>query len=578
MDASQAGPNDTPRPTGRPDDPFDLIIIGGGINGAGVARDAARRGLSVVLFEKKDFGTGATGASSGMIHGGLRYLQRDPDVAKLACQDSGYIQKIASHLIFRIPFVVPMIGKSLAKRVLLELAEVYFEAYDKYQPLKRGKQHCRLSAAEAKAMIPGLHSATIGAVTTDEWGIDANRLNLINAIDAAESGAELYTYTEVVKFREHAGKVVGVQVRDRLDRSTSDFFGKIVLNASGAWSSRVFELMGKHRNIVRPGKGIHVVYPGRLTNYAIATAAIDGRDIFICPHQNETWVGTTDDDYCGDLDDVPILEDEVKYLINGIASVLPVISDHRFSRATVGVRPTLYEYGKRESILSREHELFDHGRDGATNLYTLAGGKLASYRIMSEEVTDVICERLGVKASCETHSVPLPGGADHDLTVEPFVELGLEPFAAQRILFRHGDRSGEILDLMREEPRTRGYVCPAEPVTEAELRYVLRSELVRTLDDCQRRCRLGLGAPGGTDAVWRAAQIFAEERGLAPSAIPDIARGFLSNLWETRQGVLAGTQFAQEELGRAWSFLHGKLEAAHTRPLVGATEPPEGSS
>ena len=575
MAADSTASNSSHRPTGRADEPFDLIIIGGGINGAGIARDAVRRGLSVVLFEKKDFGTGATGASSGMIHGGLRYLQRDPDVTKLACRDSGYIQKIASHLIFRIPFVVPTIGSSRAKRIMLELAEVYFEAYDKYQPLKRGKQHCRLSADEAKAMIPGLHPRAIGAVTTDEWGIDANRLNLINAIDAAENGAELYTYSEVVQFHRDGAKINGVRVRDRLDGSLRDVFGKIILNASGAWSSRVFDLVGKHRNIVRPGKGIHLVYPGRLTNYAIAAQAIDGRDIFICPHQNETWVGTTDDDYWGDLDDVPVLEDEVKYLINGIASVLPVIRNHRISRATVGCRATLYEYGKRESILSREHELFDHGRDGAANLFTLAGGKLASYRIISQEVTDTICARLGVDRTSDTHRVELPGGKEHDLTVDPFVELGLEPFAAQRILYRHGDRSGEILELMREEPRSRAFVCVSEPVTEAELRYVLRQELVRTLDDCQRRCRIGLGATGGADGVWRAAQIFCEERDLAPSAVPDVARGFLSNLWQVRQGVLGGTQFAQEEMGRAWSFLSGKLEAAHTRPLVRTSGPEE---
>lgn len=565
---------ETANPTGGSGDPFDVIIMGGGINGAGIARDAALRGLSVILFEKKDFGTGATGASSGMIHGGVRYLQSDPEVTRLACLDSGFIQKIASHLIFRIPFVLPMLGGSKARKVMLELAEVYFEAYDRYQPLKAGQRHCRLNAEEAAALLPGLHPSVFGAVTTDEWGIDANRLNLINALDASENGAELYTYTEVIDLLRDEGSVRGVRVRDRLDGTQRDVFGKLIINATGAWASRTLGMLGKRKKIVRPGKGIHLVYPGRLTNSAIIATAIDGRDIFICPHQNETWIGTTDDDYWGDLDDVPILEDEIKYLINGIASVFPVIHRYRPCRATVGCRPTLYQYGKRESKLSREHELIDHTKDGAAGLLSLAGGKLASYRIISEEVTDDICRRLGVDRKSETHTRKLPGGEDHDLDTRPFVELGIDAYSAERILFRHGDRARAILDLMREEPRTRAFVCPAEPVTEAELRVVLRTEMVRTLDDCQRRSKLGLGATGGTDSAWRAAQIFCDEKDLAPSAVSDVARSFLASLWARRKGVLNQVQFAQEELGRAWCFLGGKLEAAHTRPLA---QPSEGT-
>ena len=548
---------------GSKDNPFDLVIIGGGINGAGIARDLARRGASVGLFEKTDFGVGATGASSGMIHGGIRYIKTDPSVSKLACLDSGYIQRIAQHLIFRIPFVAPQRSK-----VVLEAAEAYFEVYDRYQPLKRGKQHCRLSAEEVRELIPGIHPKIVGAVTTDEWGIDANRLNLINAIDAAEAGAEIKPYHQVTGFLHEAGTVRGVKVRDRLGGGTREVFGKLVLNATGAWATRTFEMLGIRRKpLVRPGKGIHVIYPGRLTNYAIIASAIDGRDIFIAPQQNETWIGTTDDDYWGDLDDIPVLEDEIRYLVNGVASIFPVIREHRISRTIVGCRPTLYEYGKTESSLSREHELFDHGEDGAANFMTLGGGKLASYRVIAQEVADIVCKRLGIRGESDTHANPMPGGEDHDLTAAAFTEIGLDAYAANRILFRHGSRAHRILEMMRSEPRTRAIVDADEPVTEAELRHVIRKELVQTLDDCSRRCRLGYGPSGGLGAALRAAQIFCEEQGLAASDAPDVARAFAAERWAARAGTVFGGQLAQEELGQGTFHLNGVLGAAETTPV-----------
>ena len=523
------------RPRGSADDPFDLVVVGGGINGAGIARDAARRGMSVALFEKRDYGTGATGASSGMIHGGLRYLRQDPAVTQLACLDSGYIQKICSHLIFRIPFIFPVLGTGFARATLLELAEVYFETYDRYQPLKRGKGHCRLSKDELQQIVPGITPRARGAVTTDEWGIEANRLNLINALDAIEAGAELNTYNEVVGLLKEGGKIHGVRVRDLLAGGTREVFGKVVLNASGAWATHTTRMLGSHmtRHVVRPGKGVHVVYPGRLTNYAIIVTAIDGREIFISPNQNETWIGTTDDDYWGDLDEIPVLEDEIRYLVESVAHVLPSVRNHRIMRTMVGCRPTMYAYGKPESDLSREHELLDHSDDGAAGFYSITGGKLASYRVISEEVTDTFAERLGGRFSaCDTHTAYLPGGTPHDIAPAQFAELGIDGYTAGRILYRHGSQADRVLDLMKREPRTRAIVCPCEPVTEAELRVVIRREAVRTLDDCRRRCKLGSGPCGGAQCTLRAAQIFSDERALIHNTSLD---NVLSMVGEFRQ-------------------------------------------
>lgn len=545
---------------GTRDIPYDVVIIGGGINGCGIARDCAMRGLKVALFEKNDFSTGATWASSGMIHGGLRYLEKDPEVTRLACLDSGYIQKIAPNLIFRIPFLMPFHESDKRGRVVLELADVYFGAYDHYAPLKGGLRHCRLTPQEAYSLEPGLPKGVIGALTTDEWGIDSARLTSNNALDAHRRGAHIHNYTEVVALirdPQRRSKILGVEVRDRATGQRREVFAKVVFHATGAWANHFAKTHGIPGLRVRPGKGVHLVYPGRLTNYALISQAVDGRQIFICPHQNTTLVGTTDDDYYGDQDAIPVTHDEVEYLIQGVETVFPSIRRYRILDTTVGCRPTLYKYGPSEDALSREHAIYDHAKDGAENLLTMLGGKLASYRVMSEEATDVILGKLGLPLAdrpCRTHLEPLPGGAAHDLDVRPFLELGLDANTAWRLLYRQGSDAVEVLKLLRENPSWRRHVDASEPITEAELRYVIRHELVRTLDDCKRRARLGWGPDQGIKIALHAAHIFAQEKGLAASDVPDVAMHFQGMRYHNRASVVRGPQLQQEELGLAWAM------------------------
>src|SRR4051794_1024543 len=171
----------------RPD--CDVLILGGGVNGTGLARDLALRGLSVILVERNDLAFGASGNSSGMIHGGPRYMLKTPEVTRISCLDSGYVQQIAPHLIFRIPFVVPVYGTTVKQRLYLDLVQGFFRAYDDFQPFKRGKPHTRLAPDQAAHAAPGLNTRDlIGAVTFDEWGIDGARLCAVNALDAVEHG------------------------------------------------------------------------------------------------------------------------------------------------------------------------------------------------------------------------------------------------------------------------------------------------------------------------------------------------------------------------------------------------------
>ncbi len=531
---------------------LDLIVIGGGVNGCGIARDAAMRGFKTALIEKNDFGSGTTGASSQMIHGGARYLLSDVQTTKLSSIDSGYIQKIVPHLLFRIPFLMPVLKKEglpeLVQKIYFEALETYFEAYDKYTVLKNGKPHTRLSNDEVHALEPDLVEDLRGAITFDEWGIDSFRLCLGNVLSAAEHGCEIYNHTEVTEFLKEGGRIVGVRVKNALDGSRRELRAKLVFNAGGPWVPQIAAMAGCEIKL-RPAKGVHLILDRRISNYAIMATAIDGRSIFMMPYQNTTVIGTTDDDYFGDPDEIPILEDEVEYLLEGIESVFPRVRQARIINAWAGVRPTLYRRGAYEDDLSREHEIFDHEtRDKLPGLLSIAGGKLASYRLMAQESVDVVCHKLGRVSPCRTHQVPLPGG-ERSLNPEDLAkEFHIPLFAANRLVYRHGSRALRVLELLKEKPRLGNVICQCEPVLECELRYAVRHEWARSLGDLRRRTRYSIGPCEGTRCFMMGAQVLGEELNLKPDEVFDRLRAFMEKSWKGRAPVLDGTSLQQEEL------------------------------
>lgn len=532
----------------------DVVVIGGGVNGVGVARDASQRGLKVALFERNDLAFGASGNSSGMIHGGLRYLTSDPHVTETSCRDSGHIQAIAPHLLFRIPFLVPFENAGRA-RVLYTLADAFFEAYDTYQPLKRGKPHARLSSDELRRLEPGLHGDLVGGFSFDEWGIDGARLCVANAIDAIERGAKVYVghTVERIERREDTGEVLAVRYRDLRTGESGRLRTSVVVNATGAWSPITASLAGlpAASSRVRPGKGVHVVFDRRLTNYAIMGTTIDGRQIFLEPWENMSVLGTTDDDFYGDLDQVRATSEEVRYLVQGIARVFPQIRTARAIGTFAGVRPTIHAYGPTEDDLSREHQIIDHAAHGAPGLYSMIGGKLASFRLFAEQMTDILARRFQLGVRCATHTTALPGG---DRPVDALAlarRLEIDAVAARRLVYRHGSRALRIEERIRERPREATTVCACEPVLEAEVRYVLRHELARSVADVARRTRLGLGACGGMRCAARCGQIVAQELSLPPREGVRQAMEFLSRQAMTRAVALGPEQARQEALAIA---------------------------
>ncbi|AUX27317.1 hypothetical protein SOCEGT47_079040 [Sorangium cellulosum] len=533
---------------------MDVVVIGGGVNGVGVARDASQRGLKVALFERNDLAFGASGNSSGMIHGGLRYLTSDPHVTETSCRDSGHIQAIAPHLLFRIPFLVPFENAGRA-RVLYTLADAFFEAYDAYQPLKRGKPHARLSSDELRTLEPGLHGDLAGGFSFDEWGIDGARLCVANAIDAIERGAKVYVghTVERIERREDTGEILAVRYRDLRTGEGGRLRTSVVVNATGAWSPITASLAGlpAASSRVRPGKGIHVVFDRRLTNYAIMGTTIDGRQIFLEPWENMSVVGTTDDDFYGDLDQVRATSEEVRYLVQGIARVFPQIREARAIGTFAGVRPTIHAYGPTEDDLSREHQIIDHAAHGAPGLYSMIGGKLASFRLFAEQMTDVLARRFQLGARCATHTTALPGGDRPADALALARRLEVDAVAARRLVYRHGSRALRIEERVRERPREAATVCACEPVIEGEVRYVLRHELARSVADVARRTRLGLGACGGMRCAARCGQIVAQELSLPPREGARQAMQFLARQATTRAVALGPEQARQEALAIA---------------------------
>ncbi len=552
----------------------DVAVIGGGVNGTGVARDAALRGLSVALFERNDLAFGASGNSSGMIHGGPRYLTYDPDVTYSSCLDSGHIQRVAPHLLFRIPFLMPVFqSNELLAEIALTGFDAFFSLYDRYQPLKHGKSHVKLDAEELATLEPGLAAGAAGGITFDEWGIDGARLCVANAVDALEHGAKIYVHTTVTDIlRGEGGRAAGVRFRNRLNGDVGTLSARLVVNATGAWAPITSALAGLSPTVapLRPGKGIHVFLDRRLTNYAIISSAIDGRQVFLLPWQNMSVLGTTDDDYYGDLDNVVATGDEVRYLFQAVARVFPSIWQARAIGTWGGVRPTLYAWGKNENELSREHEIVDHARHGADGLYSMIGGKLASYRLFAEDMTDVLAKRLRVRSACRTHVSALPGGDEQVDPMQLVVRGGMEAVTATRLEYRHGSRSLRVLERMQENSREGAVVCSCEPVTEAEIRYCVENEFAHTVDDVARRTRLGLGACGGLRCAARCGRIVAEMTGRSPEAGLGLALRFLESAARRRAAALGPEQARQEAF--AMASLRAELGVA-----PGGREPVEGS-
>jgi glycerol-3-phosphate dehydrogenase len=510
---------------------YDAIVVGGGLTGAGTARDLALRGLSVLLLEKGDWGGGG---STWMLHGGPRSVEVDWDTARLAREEGAHIVAIAPHLVRRCAMLVPILPD------------------ERLPSLTGSLPHMRVAGGEARRLEPGLSPHVTEALVLDEWSVDPHRLAWANVLDAGRAGATAHNHTRVETLLRDGARVTGVRYRAP-DGSRGEARARMVVNACGPWARQVAALAGADVPL-RLARAVHVVYDRQLSGLAISAEAVDGGEVVLLPHGGATLLGSAEADHYGDPDAPEVAPDDVDYLVQAAERVFPSIREHRPARAAASVRAALFQWRTPAGDLSRRFEVVDHERrDGVPGLVTVAGGTLPLFRLVAERAADVVCARLGVRTAGTTAARPLPGAGG---AVPPARELardhGIPALAAARLLGRHGSEAAEVL----QDPRRGRLVCRCEALTEAELVHAARQEQVRTLADAFRRVGLAAGPCAGTACVERAAEVLGHELGWSASQRRDACRDYQAVAWPGRAPVLDRWGWAQEELAyglrRGW--------------------------
>jgi glycerol-3-phosphate dehydrogenase len=464
---------------------FDLLVIGGGIVGAGIARDAALRGLKTALVERGDFASGTSSKTSRLVHGGLRYLKNfKVGLVRQAVRERDLLLEQAPALVIPLAFTIPTYEGRGTGRITLRFGLwVYdFLSRDKVLP-RRGW----LGARGVKGREPRLNGRPFsgGAVYHDALTNDA-RLVLAVIRAAADAGAVVANYAEVTELQRAGGRIGGAKVHDRIGNSHFDIHAAVFVNATGVWLDRL-RSTGIADRTVRPTKGIHVFLPrNKVGNReaVVLSAKRDGRMLFVLPWGSLSLVGTTDTDFTGDPDHVVPEVDDVAYLLESVNDAFPDahVGPEDVVSTYAGLRP-LIEEGKprEESDISREHELFEDP-DG---LISVAGGKLTTHRAMAEAVVDRVAKRIGRGTPCRTSVTALgPTSA----AVTGFLRMGFDQAMASFLASRHA--VDDLGPWAREESST-ARILPELPYLWIEVASAVEAEMAMTLEDVMVR-RLGL--------------------------------------------------------------------------------------
>jgi len=495
---------------------FDLIVVGGGIVGTGIARDAVLRGLHTLLVEKEDFAYGTTSRSTRLIHGGLRYLRTlQFKLVRQDLQEREILLKIAPHLVHRIQFVIPLLQNEPYYRLTLPFGLYLYNILSMGKSLPRRR---RFSRQETLELEPGL--AEIGGLLGSYLYYDCqaefmDRLCLENALSAAANSACILNHTEATNLLTKDSGVYGIRMKDTL---TGKYFvakGRMVVNASGHWADTVWDKFNiKYPNRLRKTKGIHLFTKKVSNNALVLFAKSDGRLFFVIPWGDYSMIGTTDTDYSGDLDNIYASASDVNYLVSETRHYFPGFKQDDIYYAIAGLRPLVASGKKAASDTSRAHKLVDHEfKDGLKGFITVLGGKITAYRAIAEEVLDVVCEKFGLPAACVTASTPLLGapivlnrdmeqaGQENDLPMETVAHLAA----------LYGSRFSSILDYSRKDRRLGQPISASSRDILAQIKHAVEEEEALTLNDfLLRRTNIGLGLSQGLDAV----ETVAREMGL----------------------------------------------------------------
>jgi glycerol-3-phosphate dehydrogenase len=507
---------------------FDIAVIGGGINGAGIARDAALRGLRVILLEKNDFGSGTTSYSSRLIHGGLRYLEYgEIPLVFESLHERRRLRHLAAHLVDQIKLTIPIYRESKRSKFIIHLGMI---AYDLLSLGKKMPGHRMLSRRELLEEVPGLREEGLegGAQYYDAQVSFAERLVLENIISAKEAGADVRNYSPVVGIVVKRGVVQGLQFADRASGREVEINVPVIINAAGPWVDRVLATVNREMPVFMGGtKGSHIVvgtFAGAPATAFYVEAHSDGRPFFIIPWNSQYLIGTTDIRYEGDPGDVTASAEEIDYLLSETNRVFPsaglTVADIHFTYA--GVRPLPKMSKGPESAITRKHIIFRHQKQ-ARGLISIIGGKLTTYRSLAEQTVDKAATCIDAEMSrCRTRTEPLPGSSGLDAAADRIRKVsGLSEKCVARLLSIYGSRSIEIAE-QACDGGVFEYVDESETVPVAEVVHVVRNEMAVTLVDIiHRRTMVGLLPDQGVGMAQRIARIAADELGWDK---PEIAR------------------------------------------------------
>ena len=511
----------------------DVLVVGLGATGSGVALDAAARGMTVVAVDKGDLSSGTSSKSSKLIHGGLRYLENyEFTLVHEGVTERQLLMKLAPHLVRPMDFVYP-VWPDTAKRRLLGLG---MTTYDVFAMASLGsmrsdiRRHERLTAAEAIAAAPALaRSGMEYAFVYGDCATDDSRLVLAVVREARRFGAITLPYSEVTRFfTDGEGRVRGAALRDNITGASYEVRARHVVNATGVWVDKVMALAAQSATgeaidapSVQPSKGVHVVVPySRLplinTSVLLPSKQGDGRSMFAIPWGRQTILGTTDTAYDGPLDTIGVEQDDLDYVLASGNAVFDCgLEESDVVGAWAGARPLLRGKGDSMSDMSRRHVLIE----GEGGLVTITGGKLTTYRRMAADVVDVLCARDDSKARCRTDEIPLgsarPLGSLTDDVIEAAAAVSVDAESARLLVRQQGERAPDVLGLVATDRSLRDRISPAAAHILAEVAYAAREEGAATLDDVlSRRMRISLPSrAAGLPIAGRAARLLAHEIG-----------------------------------------------------------------
>jgi len=527
---------------------YDVCVIGAGITGAGIVREAAMRDLRVAIVDMQDFAAGTSSRSSKLAHGGIRYLSHgDMDLVKEATRERNWMRVQIPHLVRPIPFLfVHLKDSKYKKRDILAACKLYDFLSDKNSQFTNYKKHQWYSAEEVIEMEPEyIREGNLGGAVYYDNNIDDARLTIETIKEAVIRGADALNYCKVVDYLKKDGKIYGIKCRDMEDDEQFEVLSKVVVNATGIWTDELVERYPDEipEPVIRPTKGVHLQYKREHIKNNMATIVFsitDGRAFFVLPrNEHYTIIGTTDTDYQGDLANPFCNKEDADYLIESVKYYFPNAElDYKNILSTyAGIRPLVMQKGKSESEISRKHLIF-RSEDG---LLTITGGRLTEWRAMAEDLFEKIEElHIFPNIKREKHfsrQEYIIGLKEEDWN--KYIQnygIKLDKDISDHLYHQYGKGALKILELVKEDPTLSNRIIEENYFIKAEILYTLRYELTTHLIDvfCRRtEMALWIDHKKASEAAKKVGEIMLEEYSWDKTTLDNEIQNYLDYIKKT---------------------------------------------